>query len=142
MERDFIVDYLKSYFANKPEVAFGYLFGSYAKGRAKSDSDLDIGIYINDYEPKSAYSYKLEEAETIQRVFGKEVDLTVINEASPLLRHEIFKYGILVKEPDWEFLVNYKVKSFYQYLDQIYITDRFFEKNKAKVRGEDLNGIR
>lgn len=141
MERDFLVDSLRAYYINKPEVIFGYLFGSYAKNRARRDSDLDLGIYLRDYQIETAYDYKLEETETIQRLYGVKVDLILVNEAPPLLQHEIFKYGILIKEPDRELLVNYKVKSFYQYLDQLYILDRFFEKNKAKVRGEDLNGI-
>lgn len=137
MERDFLVNGLKSYFANKPEVMFGYLFGSYAKDQAKGNSDIDIGIYLNDFKPKLAYTYKIEETEEIQRLYGKKIDLVLINQAPPILRHEIIKYGILIKEQDREFLVKFKVRSFYQYLDQIYITDRFFEKNKTEIRGED-----
>lgn len=141
MERDFLVESLKSYYINKPEVIFGYLFGSYAKNRARKDSDLDLGIYLNNYQKETAYNYKLEETEELQRLYGKKVDLILLNEAPPLLRHEILKFGILVKEPEQQLLVKYKVKSFYQYLDQLYIVDRLFEKNKAKIQGEDLNGI-
>lgn len=141
MEPDLLVESLKAYYLNKPEVIFGYLFGSYAKNRARKDSDLDLGIYLNNYQKETAYNYKLEETEELQRLYGKKADLILLNEAPPLLRHEILKFGILVKEPEQQFLVKYKVKSFYQYLDQLYIVDRLFEKNKAKIQGEDSNGI-
>ncbi|MGA1823923.1 MAG: nucleotidyltransferase domain-containing protein [bacterium] len=37
---------IKTYFKNKNEVVAIYLFGSYAKGKQLSASDIDIGILL------------------------------------------------------------------------------------------------
>jgi predicted nucleotidyltransferase len=41
---------LKEYFPRKPEVSMAFLFGSYVKGRAFYDSDVDIAVY---FKPKT-----------------------------------------------------------------------------------------
>lgn len=62
-----------------------YLFGSYAKGEAQLDSDVDVMIVLNTYES-----------------YGKEIDKT-----GELISELSLKYGmsisrVLVKELQWQ----------------------------------------
>ena len=38
---------LRRFFQGRPEVLWAYLFGSHAVGRARPDSDVDIGVYLD-----------------------------------------------------------------------------------------------
>lgn len=135
MDRDFQINKLKEYYTGKEEVVFGYLFGSRAKNQDGRGKDLDIGIYVCGIEVERGFEYKLEETAKLEGIFQKAVDLVLINEAPPLLRHEIFRYGVAFKDEDHAFLVEFRVRSFYQYLDQMYIVNTYFEKNKARIQG-------
>jgi predicted nucleotidyltransferase len=136
VNRAHLISELSSYYRGKTEVLFGYLFGSYAQNRNDDDSDIDIGIYLANHGEEPNFKYKLAETVKLQEMFNRTVDLVIINEAPPLLRHEIFKHGILFKDQDHLLLVEYRVASFYKYLDQSYIINRYFEINKTKIQGE------
>ncbi len=136
MNRALIINELSRYYHDKTEVLFGYLFGSYVQNRNHDGSDIDIGIYLTNNNGEQNYQYKLNETIKLQEMFNRSIDLIIINEAPPLLRHEIFRQGILFKDQDHSFLVEFRVNSFYKYLDQTYIIDRYFDINKAKIQGE------
>jgi predicted nucleotidyltransferase len=139
MEPDQIIDILKDYYSAKQEVWFGFLFGSYAYGRPKKTSDIDIGVYLHN---PSAYSprYKLDETVQLEDLLKKPVDLILMNEAPPLLTHEIFKHGMVFLDRDHAFLVEFRVANFYKYLDQRYIINHYFTANKAKIEGRNFDG--
>jgi predicted nucleotidyltransferase len=136
VNRDLIIRELSQYYHGKTEVLFGYLFGSYAQNRYDHGSDIDIGIYLTNYDGELKFKYKLEETVKLQEMFNRNIDLIIINEAPPLLRHEIFRHGILFKDQDHSFLIEFRVNNFYKYLDQSFIINRYFEANKAKIQGE------
>lgn len=134
MDNNHLVQELTAYYSNKTEVLFGYLFGSHAQNQNNDESDIDIGIYLANRNGEPVPEYKLEETLRLQELFKKTLDLVLINEAPPLLKHEIFSHGILFKNCDPSFLVEYRVDSFYKYLDQSAIINRYFETNKVKIR--------
>ncbi len=72
-------------------VCFALAFGSYAKGKQKQGSDLDLALYfkrppvgLEALDMKSKYS----------RYMQAEVDIVVLNNASAFLRHQVIKNGI------------------------------------------------
>jgi uncharacterized protein len=135
-----IINKLNDYYRSNDDVLFGYLFGSFAKNKSRSHSDIDIAIYLSDYNREKAHEYKMMNIMALQDIFKRPVDLILFNEAPPLLKHEIFKTGILFIEKDHLALVEYKVKNYHQYLNQLYIINRFFEKNKMMIQGETIDG--
>jgi uncharacterized protein len=137
---DQIINKLKDYYRLNNEILFGYLFGSFAKNRSRAHSDIDIAVYLTNYHQEAAYEYKCTSIMALQDIFKKPVDLILLNEAPPLLKHEIFMTGILFIEKDHLALVEYKVANYHQYLNQLYIINRFFEKNKIMIQGETNDG--
>jgi Predicted nucleotidyltransferases len=135
-----IIHKLNQYYRANEEVLFGYLFGSFAKNRSRSRSDIDIAVYLSNYHRESAYENKMKDILALQDIFKRPVDLILFNEAPPLLKHEIFKTGIIFIEREHFTLVEYKVRNYHQYLNQLYIINRFFEKNKLAIQGENSDG--
>ncbi len=78
-------------------VMFAYLFGSRARGQAGPLSDTDIAVYLDRRVKQGEYRLKLMERLS-KFLKSDHLDLVVLNQAPPLLRHEIIKYGRLLKE--------------------------------------------
>jgi predicted nucleotidyltransferase len=72
-----------------------YLFGSTARGRARSDSDIDIFI-----EPEKGRPFSLVDLATMQeflrRSLQHDVDLTTRRSLHPMLRDDIRRSAIKI----------------------------------------------
>ena len=87
------------YFKNIPNITAVILFGSYARGTANDDSDVDIAILF----PKSCVPDPLTLIawrEDLSSLVKKEVDLVCLNTASPIIGMQVANDGkdILVKD--------------------------------------------
>ncbi|ADQ06805.1 DNA polymerase beta domain protein region [Caldicellulosiruptor hydrothermalis 108] len=145
MEKDKIVKILKEYFEKENAVIFAYLFGSYAKGKERKNSDVDIAVYINEEiakDAKKVLEYQIKHMSDISDLLKKEVDLVILNHASPLLRHEVISEGTLLIEKDHDKLVNFKKQSFYYYQDWLHIMKikMMYIKERISADGKERTG--
>jgi predicted nucleotidyltransferase len=84
-----MVDKLKEYFKTRDDVAFAFLFGSYAKGIANRLSDVDIAVYFYpkqrhpiEYEEEVFYDNEDEIWADLESLLNMEVELLVLNRVS------------------------------------------------------------
>ena len=116
------------------DIIFAYIFGSYAKGNIRENSDMDIAIYLKNNVDTSVYlDMKMKLSENIKR----EVDLVILNSATPLLKYEIYKNNILLFTHDKTIESKYKVKTLFEYNDiKNYLSlsyDKTIERLKKEV---------
>ncbi|MEK7439744.1 MAG: nucleotidyltransferase domain-containing protein [Chloroflexota bacterium] len=97
----------------KHGVALAYLFGSHAKGTARASSDIDIAVLLPYDTPRSKFfDARLALTNELMDLLHKnEIDVVVLNEATPLLSHEILSAGKILYEdvatrPTLEFAVS------------------------------------
>ncbi|ETR69502.1 MAG: DNA polymerase subunit beta [Candidatus Magnetoglobus multicellularis str. Araruama] len=99
-----------------------YLFGSYAKGAAKPDSDIDIAIFIDnktyDFMDDLHFSVFMEEK------CRRPVEILVMQRVSPIVQHEVLKTGIRLYERDAQKRSQLELQSFRYYLDAKYYLDK------------------
>jgi len=102
LTKDQIREKLRTYFADRPEVQVAYLFGSVARGRSGSLSDIDIAVLVDSESADrnaQAAGYGLR-AEYISDLMGilhtNDVDLVLLNQAPPLLAHEVLEDGFIL----------------------------------------------
>ncbi len=75
-------------------VTVAYLFGSSVRDQATSLSDVDVAIHLAEPQPSlRARMYLSLLFELAEHAGTEEIDLVYLNEASPLLGHQIFKTG-------------------------------------------------
>lgn len=79
--------------ARKYKLELVVLFGSMAKGKTRKESDADVAVKSR---VKLNFREQLRLAGALQNVFNREVDLSLIEYANPLLLHQIFKEGKLL----------------------------------------------
>lgn len=111
-----IEDTIYTFFEDKANVLSVDLFGSYAQGREREGSDVDIAILCA-YEKIPSFFELIEWREEIEALIHKEVDLVCLNDASPILGMQVHKNrkNLLIKNPRQ--YANYQMKLFSQYAE-------------------------
>lgn len=84
------IDDLTNYLRQQSDIKLAILFGSLATGKARSDSDIDIGIQKK--HPLSA-SEKAEVIGQLALITGRSVDLVDLSVAGEPILGQILKYG-------------------------------------------------
>lgn len=115
------------------DIIFAYIFGSYSRDSIRRNSDIDIAIYLKD--SMDTYEY-LDMKMKLSEALKREVDLIILNDATPLLRYEIYKNNILLFTRDKSVESRYKVKTLFEYNDMKRYLDLSYEKTIERLKGE------
>lgn len=115
--------------AQKYNLELILLFGSHVSGKVHPDSDLDIAI-----QPKGNRDFKFDEhlslISDLGEVFrGKEIDLTLLNRANPLLLKKISDSALLLFGKKKTFS-EFKLKAFKYFQDYL----PYFKLEESSIR--------
>jgi len=92
---------VQEYVSDQPNLVAVYLFGSIASGLDHAQSDVDVAILLSESPDRSAaLELQLRMMADLEDICGRQVDLVVLNTASPLLCFQVFKHGRLLAERD------------------------------------------
>ncbi len=101
------IENLKSYFENRKDIAFAFLFGSQARGRATKLSDIDIAVYFYparrhpiEYEEEVFYPTEDEVWNNLEKLLKREVEMLVLNRVSACVAASAIR-GIPLAINDW-----------------------------------------
>ncbi|MCX6718972.1 MAG: DUF86 domain-containing protein [Candidatus Taylorbacteria bacterium] len=100
MNKEALIKKLGEYFKTRKDVAFAYLFGSVAKDRVHSESDVDIGVYFTpatralEYESENRYPGESEIWGDLEKITERQTDMVVLNRAPSTLFYAIMQEGI------------------------------------------------
>lgn len=112
------------------EIEVIYLFGSRATGRENQLSDYDFALLLDDKEVKtrdkpSFYHRKqlfyIHEIGSL--IESKEIDVLILNEASPRVIHQVLKYGKAIYEKGGSLRATFEASAYNIYLDYKYYYD-------------------
>ncbi len=109
---------IREYFKKEHGVVSVFLFGSYAKGQARAGSDVDLALLLDRAIPESEYlSRRLTWMHDLSSLVTKEVDIVFLNEAGPVLTHQVLLYGKVLFERDPRETTAFKARSMVEYVD-------------------------
>ena len=92
-----MVKKLKETLTMHSDIVLVFLFGSFVRGDINSFSDLDIAIYFTG----TVDFYRINDLrEDISEMLGIEVDIVVLNTASPVIKMQVLKKGTLLINKD------------------------------------------
>lgn len=118
-----LIKELREVLARDERVDFAWLFGSAARCEDGPLSDIDVAVLLS---PSIAPQDRLDVAaalwENLERRCPR-VDLVILEEAPPALRHRVFREGILLVERDERRRVAFEAKAIQEYLDFQYLAD-------------------
>jgi predicted nucleotidyltransferase len=134
---------LLEYLASQPDVVAAYIFGSVAQGRARPQSDVDIAVLLSaDLDEETRFDRRLRLGWEVERLIGRQTDLVVLNDAPPLLQHQVLKHGRLIFERDRAARVEFEVRAGQIYADLKPMYDFFTEVLFKEIREVGLGGRR
>lgn len=106
--------------ADFPQVAAAWVFGSEARGQARPDSDLDIGLLF-ERRGDTALDHDREIRTIAARLEalapGRPIDLVVLESQGPIFRHRVLVEGRLVYDADPERRIDFESESSVRYFD-------------------------
>jgi predicted nucleotidyltransferase len=137
MELSTLKSLITESFRHQKGVIAVLLYGSYARGTAKADSDVDIAVlYEHESVPAETELWTLQGY--LEEKLEREVDLVCLNDISLILASQIYKYHQRVvvndqKKLDEYFMrlmVNYaELKEFRLPIEEHILKRRFYDKS-------------
>jgi predicted nucleotidyltransferase len=97
-----ILEKLKSYFDKNENVIMAFLFGSLSKGKVHKHSDIDIAIYLKEYDINEVEKMWND----LEDLLKKDIDLIVLNISKPLIAFEAIR-GDKIIIRDYDFYTDY-----------------------------------
>jgi predicted nucleotidyltransferase len=92
------------------------MFGSRVKGTARTDSDVDVGVWLAD--PDIAPERELELVRAlVMATHEGNLDVVILNHADPLLGYHVMRDGALLYEREPGLFDRYKLWAWKRYLD-------------------------
>ncbi len=90
---------IRQVLGDEPAVWFAFLFGSRGRGSARSGSDWDVAVYLDDsQDDRQRLDIRRGLSARLTGPDGPRVDLVVLNDAPPLLAHGALKGRELVNK--------------------------------------------
>ncbi len=103
---------IKSFFENEKNIVAVYLFGSYADGRERASSDVDLAILFGNRDRGIVNQMLDKYLVAISRNLRKDTHLTAMDFAGEELLKQIFKKGICLVVNDSKKLAYFKMMAF------------------------------
>jgi predicted nucleotidyltransferase len=111
-----ILEALRKIFKSEEKISVAYLFGSHAKKLNTLVSDIDIAVLLSE-APKNLFEYYLYLVNKLSRIVGDDLDLIILNTASPMLKHQIIKYGKIIYTRNEKERIMFESRAESEYLD-------------------------
>lgn len=105
---------IKKFSVEHPKIIAYYLFGSTAMDRKRKGSDIDIAIMVSN--PVGGME-RIQLETGLSNLLGGDVDLVIFSQVSPLLQHQILKYGHMLHETEPKERIRQEVAARSNYLD-------------------------
>ena len=122
--------------AKDRQIQAAYIFGSVATGRVRQNSDIDVAVLLNDRVPAAEFfprRLKLM-SELGAAVHRSDVDVIILNQATPLLAHRILSRGKLIFERSASARVRFQVNTANRYADLVPAFETYIRYLKKSVR--------
>lgn len=100
-----------------PEAIAAYLYGSQARGTARPDSDIDLGILLRKPPTPTLQGVARDIEGDVERALRRPAQVVVLNNASADLVHRVLRDGRLLLDRDRAARIRFEVQSRNEYFD-------------------------
>ena len=137
-KKEGIISALRDYFKKREDVLMAFLFGSWIEDRESGESDIDIAVYLKpkrnilEWQSDNYYESEHQIWREIEKIVKKEVDLIVLNRASPTIADSALK-GIPIIIKDRKFYMDFLLRITSEAIDfREWVEAFWMEKERRK----------
>jgi hypothetical protein len=127
-----------------PDVVAAWVFGSEARGEARPDSDLDVGVLVRGRNPSALdwYARLATIAALLEELVpGRMVDVVLLEPQGPIFCHRVLSEGRLVYDADPKRRVDFESATYVRYFDFL-PTWKLAQKHAAEGIRRRLEALR
>ena len=100
------------------DVLFAYVFGSVAVRRGRSDSDVDVAVYLQSLDPRRRLDLTLDVGGRLVAASGiADVDLLILNVAPLRLQGRVIQQRVVIYSRDEATRVAYESRTLREFFD-------------------------
>ena len=137
LNKEYIIKKIKETLEPLDYIVFVYLFGSYATGDEWAKSDIDIAVYVNEEKVKNFFELKVDLLTLLTDALKTdEVDLVVLNKATPVLKYEVLTKGVLIFMKDKKTHIEFYLRGFKEFFDFRYLLEKNYKAVMNVLKGE------
>ncbi|MGE5239275.1 MAG: type VII toxin-antitoxin system MntA family adenylyltransferase antitoxin [Chloroflexota bacterium] len=105
---------IRSFLIERSSAEMVFVFGSVMRGRQGPESDVDVAVLFE----KVPTAHRLQSLrDDLSGLLGREVDIVVLNTASPIVRMQVLKHGTLVHKASESTFTRFFVQTVNEYYD-------------------------
>lgn len=128
-----LVRQLETFFSRRDRgLVAVYLFGSFARGTQRADSDVDVGLlFAGEPAAPSVSGPRARIEGELEAELGRPVQAVTLNTASPDLVHRVLRDGLLVHETNASRRIQFEVLMRQRYLDLLPALRRYRRREES-----------
>jgi uncharacterized protein len=111
--------------AHEPPVRAAYLFGSWARGTPRPDSDVDVGVIFAAPQPRTLMGLPTELEAALAASLHMNVQVVDLERASADLVHRVLRDGRIILDRDPPARIRFEVHRRNQYFDLLPHLERY-----------------
>lgn len=124
-----------SHFKEQKDVAAVYIYGSHAKGKERPDSDVDVAILLDPYNPKTERAKRVLYMTELSRLTRKVIHPVILNSAGEGLLKQILGKGQCIQVNDPNALSRFRMTAIARIADYGYYRQIFERGVIRKIMG-------
>ncbi len=134
LTKQIIEEKLHSYFLNASHVEVAYLFGSVARGTARSQSDVDVAVlFSSDLTIMERFEHKLTVSADLEDLLRCAVDVVDLKSADLFFIHCIMMEKVLLFERNASTRVAFEVKARREFFDREHYYHQYQECSMQRL---------
>lgn len=128
---------IRNYFSQKPETVAVYLYGSFARGDAKKNSDIDLGIILLKKKHRPFHLPQAIFADELKKITKKKVEIQDLSACSLEFCHRVLSEGKLIYGKDNQTRIDFEVQIGKKYFDfKPYIEEYYQHLSQIAKKGK------
>lgn len=109
---------MKAQLERDPSVKAAWVFGSFARGEQRPDSDVDVAVLLDQKDrPRTFDDLPLALQAELASAIGREVEVVVMDWAPVDLVHRVMREGVLILDRDRSARIRFEVDARNRYWD-------------------------
>lgn len=136
-----VYDRVRAILEPKSEILEAYVFGSVARGQAAAHSDLDVAVFVSEaaLTRPGGFGYDADLTTDLMAALGtNDVDVVVLNRASPVLYHRVLRDGERILSRDLAATTTREGRALSRYCDYVPQLRKIEELSRRRIRSGEF----